>query len=309
MIKGSVLKTFDETYDGTTDNLLSRKRNNGPQETFGYDNFDRLVSVKSGTVETMKINYASNGNILFKTGIGNFSYDKNIRPHAVTEIENADGKIPGDALNTSFNDFGKIQLIEDAGKILRMDFAYGPDQERWYSELSHNGTDVRTTVYAGEYEKITENGNTREFYYLDGNTIAIKANGSIKTYLVFTDNLGSILSVMDENGAKVFDASYDAWGKQTITLNTIGLHRGYTGHEMLSEFDIINMNQRSLSRSRESNGRLYDPVLSRFFSPDNYVQMPDNSQNFNRYSYCLNNTLKYTDSSGEFWNLIIGAAI
>lgn len=73
MIKGSVLKTFDETYDGTTDNLLSRKRNNGPQETFGYDNFDRLVSVKSGTVETMKINYASNGNILFKTGIGNFS--------------------------------------------------------------------------------------------------------------------------------------------------------------------------------------------------------------------------------------------
>ena len=246
----------------------------------------------------MKINYASNGNILFKTGVGNFSYDKTTRPHAVTEVENADGKIPGDALNTSFNDFGKIQLIEDAGKILRMDFAYGPDQERWYSELSHNGTDVRTTVYAGEYEKITENGNTREFYYLDGNTIAIKENGSIKTYLVFTDNLGSILSVMDENGAKVFDASYDAWGKQTVTLNTIGLHRGYTGHEMLSEFDIINM-----------NGRLYDPVLGRFFSPDNYVQMPDNSQNFNRYSYCLNNPLKYTDPSGDFWNLIIGAAI
>ena len=297
----SILENFDESYDGTTDNLLSRKRNNGPQETFGYDNLDRLVSVKSGTVETMKINYASNGNILFKTGIGNFSYDKNIRPHAVTEIENADGKIPGDALNTSFNDFGKIQLIEDAGKILRMDFAYGPDQERWYSELSHNGTDVRTTVYAGEYEKITENGNTREFYYLDGNTIAIKENGSIKTYLVFTDNLGSILSVMDENGAKVFDASYDAWGKQTVTLNTIGLHRGYTGHEMLSEFDIINM-----------NGRLYDPVLGRFFSPDNYVQMPDNSQNFNRYSYCLNNPLKYTDPSGElawFVPVIAGAII
>ena len=38
---------------------------------------------------------------------------------------------------------------------------------------------------------------------------------------------------------KVFDASYDAWGRQTVTLNTIGLHRGYTGHEMLNEFDII----------------------------------------------------------------------
>ena len=297
----SILENFDESYDGATDNLLSRKRNNGLQETFGYDNLDRLVSVKSGTVETMKINYASNGNILFKTGVGNFSYDKTTRPHAVTEVENADGKIPGDALATSFNDFGKIQLIEDAGKNLRMDFIYGPDQERWYSELTHNGTDVRTTVYAGEYEKITENGNTREFYYLDGNTIVIKENGSVKTYLAFTDNLGSILSVMDENGTKVFDASYDAWGKQTVTLNTIGLHRGYTGHEMQNEFDIINM-----------NGRLYDPVLGRFFSPDNYVQMPDNSQNFNRYSYCLNNPLKYTDPSGElawFVPVIAGAII
>ncbi|MDD4535252.1 MAG: RHS repeat-associated core domain-containing protein, partial [Prevotella sp.] len=176
--------------------------------------------------------------------MGNFSYDKNVRPHAVTEVENVDGKIPGDALATSFNDFGKIQLIEDAGKNLRMNFAYGPDQERWYSELSHNGTDVRTTVYVDEYEKITENGRVREFYYLDGNTIVIKEDGIAKTYLAFTDNLGSILSVMDENGTRVFDASYDAWGKQTVTLNTIGLHRGYTGHEMLGEFDIINMNGR-----------------------------------------------------------------
>ena len=287
-----------ETFDGATDNLLSRKRNNDPQESFGYDNLDRLVSVKSGAAETMKISYAPNGNILFKTGVGNFSYDKNVRPHAVTEVENTDGKIPGDALTTSFNDFGKIQLIEDAGKSLRMDFSYGPDQERWYSELSKNDTDVRTTVYAGEYEKITENGVTREFYYLDGNTIAIRENGTVRNYHAFTDNLGSILCVMDENGTKVFDASYDAWGKQTVTLNSIGLHRGYTGHEMLSEFDIINM-----------NGCLYDPVLGRFFSPDNYVQMPDNSQNFNRYSYCLNNPLKYTDPSGEFWNLIIGTAI
>ena len=259
----SVLESFDETFDGATDNLLSRRRNNNPQEFFGYDNLDRLVSVKSGATETMKISYAPNGNILFKTGVGNFCYDKNVRPHAVTEVENTDGKIPGDALTTSFNDFGKIQLIEDAGKSRRMDFSYGPDKERWYSELSKNGTDVRTTVYAGEYEKITENGVTREFYYLDGNTIAIRENGTVRNYLAFTDNLGSILSVMDENGTKVFDASYDAWGKQTVTLNSIGLHRGYTEHEMLSEFDIINM-----------NGRLYDPVLGRFFSPDNYVQMP-----------------------------------
>ena len=49
------------------------------------------------------------------------------------------------------------------------------------------------------------------------------------------------------------------------------------------------------------NGRLYDPILGRMLSPDNYVQMPDYSQNFNRYSYVLNNPLKFTDPSGEKW--------
>ena len=130
-----------------------------------------------------------------------------------------------------------------------------------------------------------------------------------KDYQLFTDQQGNILSVVDENGWRVFDATYDAWGRQTVTLNTICLHRGYTGHEMMGEFGLINMNRRSLARSGESNGRVYDPTLGRFLSPDNYVQAPDNSQSFNRYSYCLNNPLKYTDPSGEFWNLIIGMLV
>lgn len=52
------------------------------------------------------------------------------------------------------------------------------------------------------------------------------------------------------------------------------------------------------------NARLYDPAIGRFLSPDPYVQAPGNSQNFNRYSYCLNNPLKYNDPSGEFWWLL-----
>jgi len=66
--------------------------------------------------------------------------------------------------------------------------------------------------------------------------------------------------------------------------------RGYTGHEHLKWFGLINM-----------NGRMYDAGLCRFLSPDPYVQMPDYTQNFNRYSYCLNNPLIYTDPSGEFF--------
>lgn len=55
-------------------------------------------------------------------------------------------------------------------------------------------------------------------------------------------------------------------------------------------------------------GRLYDPVIARFFSPDNFVQAPEFTQSYNRYSYCLNNPLQYTDPSGESF-MTLGFAI
>ena len=158
-------------------------------------------------------------------------------------------------------------------------------------------------MYLDDYEKITKNNVTTEYYFLENDVIVTKKTGtsgssSIKLYQAVTDNLGSILAVYGETNNLVFKAKYDVWGKQTVYKNALGLYRGYTGHEMLPGFELINM-----------GGRMYDPVVARFLSCDNFVQEPTNSQNFNRYSYCLNNPLKYTDPSGEFFHLIIGAAI
>jgi len=59
--------------------------------------------------------------------------------------------------------------------------------------------------------------------------------------------------------------------------------------------------------------------LGRFISPDTFIQAPYNPQSLNRYSYCLNNPLKYIDPTGNFAFLaaliviakaaIVGAAI
>ncbi|MER2490286.1 RHS repeat domain-containing protein, partial [Catenovulum sediminis] len=45
-------------------------------------------------------------------------------------------------------------------------------------------------------------------------------------------------------------------------------------------------------------GRVYDPVIGRFLSPDPIVQAPYFSQSWNSYSYAWNNPLLYTDPSG-----------
>ena len=285
----TVLDQFKMNYEGATGNLLSRTRNSLSEETFGYDNLDRLVSVKVGTKETMHIKYAENGNITSKTGIGQYYYDAE-RPHAVSSVDNTDNLISTQDCTTQFNDLNKISSLQENGKVMTID--YGPDLERCFSILKQGNMVLRKVTYMDDYEKVVTNGVTREFYYLDGDVIVIRQNGTFQAYQSFKDNLGSILSVIDENGSKVFSAEYDAWGKQTVSVNTIGLIRGYGGHEMLNEFNLINM-----------NGRVYDPVLGRFLSPDKYVQEGDNSQNYNSYSYCLNNPLKYADPSGNVFVL------
>ena len=70
-----------------------------------------------------------------------------------------------------------------------------------------------------------------------------------------------------------YDADWTVFADTVLadTLRHFRLERGFTGHEHYTELKIINM-----------NGRLYDPVIARFFSPDNFVQAPVSTQNSNR---------------------------
>jgi hypothetical protein len=151
-------------------------------------------------------------------------------------------------------------------------------------------------------------------------------------YFVDSDHLGSILALMRNNGTTAAAYSYDEWGRRRnpsdwndyINIPNPGfIDRGYTGHEHYDQFNLIDMlsEEGILSdgaKSREpyeaGNGRVYDPVIGHFLSPDPVIQAPDFTQNYNSYSYCLNNPLKYVDPSGysassknsliDYWNAL-----
>ena len=279
------------SYDSTNGNLTQRTGMLGSTETFSYDALERLTQA-----DNLAMTYSADGNILSKTDIGQYYYD-DARPHAVTSVDNECLLVSDSVQTITYNAAGKATLIKE-GDSLRISITYGPDGERWKSVLTRNGQSY-TTIYLGDYEEKRTSLGTKSTCYLDGGVMAIReAGGPISLYIPFTDNLGSITRIYNGSGTMMFWAAYDAWGNQTVYNNSIGFHRGYCGHEMLPDFGLINM-----------NGRLYDPLLGRFLSTDNFVQEPYDSQNFNRYSYCLNNPLKYTDPSGEFLHLLIGAAI
>lgn len=302
-MKGTTsLHNMNYVFDGATGNLTSRTGMIGQTETFTYDSADRLTVVKQGSSTVMNMGYHANGNIVSKTGLGSYSYDK---PHAVSTVDNTGGLISENNQTIAYTAFDKVSSISETvgSNNYLLNITYGPDRQRWKSTLKTNNAVARMTVYAGDYEMVTEGGVTKQLYYLGGNNglvaVYVKQSGQPdKIYYAHKDHLGSVVKLTDNAGTEVFKASYDVWGRRTVANNTFKFHRGYTGHEHLDEFKLIDM-----------NGRMYDPLLARFLSPDPFVQMPDFSQNFNRYTYCLNNPLIYTDPSGEFWHLIIGAAI
>lgn len=136
--------------------------------------------------------------------------------------------------------------------------------------------------------------------YYDAPVALVRKNGTTSYYSILRDHLGSITRVIASNQSNIY--GYDAWGRmRNFSMGTLlipenesapSLGRGFCGHEHLTGFGLINM-----------NARLYDPMLGRFLSPDPYVQAPEHSQSFNRYSYCMNNPLRYTDITGEWFGL------
>lgn len=291
------------TWDYKTGNLSQRKDDEkNKTENFTYDNLDRLTSTQIVGQSAINIGFASSGNITNKTDVGTYSYHQT-KIHAVTSISNTNSVVPSFNQTISYTAYERPASIAENG--YNLNYTYGADYERIKGAMTQNGNAVYTRYFLGDYEKtVSANGTTREIHYISspaGLIAIIERVNSVDSYhYVYTDHLGSILTVTNSSGNIEAEQNFDAWGRRrnpttwallastAATSLPAWLYRGYTGHEHLDEFGIINM-----------NARLYDPVLGRMISPDNFVNGAFDSQAYNRYSYANNNPLKYTDPSGN----------
>lgn len=296
--------------NNTNGNVLSRTDGvSGQFETFSYDNeYDRLIEMNIGGNSSKSLIYDDNGNISNKSDVSpnNYQYD-NTKIHALTQI-NSPNPISTFNQDIKYNsDHQPFEISNTEGYNLA--YTYGLDGERRYAKLLKNEVEEYQRYYLGSFERDIKSDIQRDIHYLSGGVIVVIEDlGLPQYYYSYDDHLSSITTVTNETGEIIANQSFDAWGRKrsqedwtsnvTSNYDLQWLYRGYTGHEMLPEFDLINM-----------NGRLYDPVVGRMLSPDKYVGQDGTSQGYNRYTYAYNNPLKYSDPTGETPALEIFAAV
>jgi RHS repeat-associated protein len=307
-ISASGVQNYEVLFNQSTGNLSFRKDYlKDKNELFWYDNLNRLTDCQVKSINTQaqgpiytSASYSSNGNITNKYNVGDYAYDAN-KIHAVKQINNPTVAIPSLVQAITYTPFDRTATITEGTSSLTL--KYGPDLDRIKSELYSNGNLVKTKYFIGGYEKEVTSTGTKEIHYIPtgngSNAVYVIDQGVGSYFYLYKDHLGSVVAVTNNTGAVVYEQSFEAWGKRRDPLNwsntayvpnpSFSWVRGFTGHEHLDEFGLINM-----------NNRIYDPVLGRMLAVDNFVQNPLLTQNYNRYSYAYNNPLCNTDPNGEF---------
>ncbi|MBP5456714.1 MAG: hypothetical protein J6Y37_09455 [Paludibacteraceae bacterium] len=272
-------------------------------EEYQYDCL-RLAKVttrnnNSGTGGLVK--YDAHNNIKEAADCGSFcsiSYGGNgLSPHQVSSVKYCNYTPTGER-TVNFDGFRMASRITSGP--YQYDITYGNNHRRRMTELRKNGQHIRTRYYTLNHEREVKNGKTKkiDYIYAPNGLVAmhIVEDGKDSLFYTATDRQGSLMAVASEKGNLVERFAYDPWGKRRDVKewhshsepSTGRFYRGYCMHEHVDELGLIDM-----------NGRMYDPHLCQFISTDPYIQNPNSWLNYNRYAYCMNNPVFYTDPSGE----------
>ncbi|NWG04561.1 MAG: RHS repeat-associated core domain-containing protein [Syntrophaceae bacterium] len=198
----------------------------------------------------------------------------------------------GVTLDITYNYDNKPDLIKK-NSANYVQFTYDGNTER---VKKYNYTTGQTILYFGELYEIRDGAGTIHLFAGKNRVASVFLDGTTQFY--HTNHLGSASVVTDQNGLRKEQMEYFPFG----AYRAVGVPTGtydfdpnfpdvfytFTGQEDDDDLGLYNF-----------KARLYDPVLGRFISADTIVSDPKDPQSLNRYSYCLNNPLRYIDPTGN----------
>ncbi|WP_426749763.1 RHS repeat-associated core domain-containing protein [Myxococcus sp. Y35] len=290
---------------------------NDQSEFFLYDPKHRLLGTqaeKGASTQNASFSYDPFGNLLDRPDVGTYTYqDERLQSAGGASFwYNDNGELIARSVNgintaLTHDPHGRVTSIfslpayelkfdydADGNRVRRFDAQSGLETlsiGEWY----RRERDVKAPLTSARHTHLVKVGaetvaELTRVYDTQGNIV------DSDTHFLLTDELGSTTVVTDDTGAVVERRSYTAWGQprdpldwtQSALFSTASLvTRGFTGHEGRDDGGFTFM-----------RGRMYDPSVGRFISPDPIVQAPFMLADLNRYSYAWNNPVSVTDPTG-----------
>ena len=171
-----------------------------------------------------------------------------------------------------------------------------------------DGTNTYQYVYTdGQLSAMYYEGTRYLFHYEGSTPVAMHVGGT--PYYYAANINGDVVAIFDNDGNRVVEYTYDAWGN---ILSVSG--------SMADTIGAINpMRYRGYVYDRETGlyylqSRYYNPTWGRFINADNYPSTGQGLLGNNMFAYCGNNPVSRIDSNGEafetFFDVIsLGASV
>ncbi len=289
-VKGATTyQSLSYSYDNVGNIATITDAINGNQ-TFTYDDLNRLAGA-AGAYGSLSYTYDKIGNMTFNSQLGAYTYPasgaNSVQPHAViaaggnTYTYDANGNMSAGAGRTFTYDVENRPIsITASGAAVAL--VYDGHGSRVMKTAGST-----TTVYVGGLYECT-NGVCEKYIFAKGKRIAKKTVGTGATNYYHADHLGSSSVMTDSLGNLAENVAYYPYGGTRTDTGSISVRHKFTGQEYDAETGLYFY-----------GARYYDPVLGRFISADSIIPYPNDPQSFNRYSYCRNNPIIYTDPSGH----------
>ena len=152
-----------------------------------------------------------------------------------------------------------------------------------------DGTNTYQYVYTDGQLSAMYHEGTRYLFHYEGSTPVAMYVDSTPYYYAANIN-GDVVAIFDDDGNRVVEYTYDAWGNilsvSGSMADTIGAinplrYRGYVYDQETGIYYV--------------SSRYYNSEIGRFLNEDN------NFSNYNLFMYCGNNPVNRIDPNGEHW--------
>jgi RHS repeat-associated protein len=284
---GNITNIADGVYSGAASGVFGKIQ---------YDDLNRLTSLTNAG-GTFTYGYNSIGNVLTNKESGNSNYVYGtIRPHCVRSANgmwftyDQNGNVVFRSRQRLDYDVNNrlYRVINTNGTVVT--FGYDANGSRLWES---SGTNALQVWIGGNYEE--KQGLTLYHIYAGDRLVATFDKTKTNLFQYYhPDDLTSTSIQTDTNGAVIQHYEYSAFGQSRYTqnTNTTKVSRRFTSQILDDGTGLYFF-----------NSRYYDPILIRWIQGDTIIPDLSNPQSYNRYSYCGNNPLRYTDPSGHTWVL------